>query len=61
MNTEYKIIDDYQVVAFERKLNEASQEGWSLTHFNSIFVRLGNDHRDHHVQFHAVLKRVVEK
>ena len=61
MNTEYKVIDDYQQGAFERKLNEASKEGWSLIHFNSIFARVGNDHRDHHTQFHAVLKRVVEK
>ncbi len=59
MNTEYKVIDHYERKKFEELLNEASKEGWSLTHFNSIFARLGNDHRDQHTQFHAVLKRIV--
>ena len=59
MNTEYKVIDHYERKRFEELLNEAAIEGWSLTHFNSIFARLGNNDRDHHVQFHAVLKRVL--
>ncbi len=60
MNTRYKVIDDYQREAFEEKLNNAAKKGWSLIYFNSIFARVGDDHRDQHTRFHAVMKRTIE-
>ena len=60
MKVEYKVIDHYERTKFEELLNIASKEGWSLIHFNSIFARVGNDYRDQHVLFHAVLKRIEE-
>ena len=57
MSEEYKVIEHYESRAFEVLLNEAAKEGWKLIHFNSVFARLGNDHRDHHTQFYAILSR----
>lgn len=61
MNEEYKVIDHYQRKKFEELLNEAGKQGWVLIRFNSIFARLGNDHQDHHVQFHAVMRKWRKK
>ena len=60
MKTEYKVVEHYELLRFELLINEAAKEGWSLTHFNSIYARLGSDHRDHHTLFHAILKRIEE-
>ncbi|KKL46713.1 hypothetical protein LCGC14_2342760 [marine sediment metagenome] len=60
MNVEYKLIEHFQPKEFTTLLNEAAKEGWVPIHFNSIYARLGEDHRDHHTQFHVILKRLTD-
>ena len=55
--TEYKVLDHYLKREFEEELNKLAKEGWEVIHFNSIFARVGNDHRDQHTQFHAIMKK----
>lgn len=58
---EYKVLDEYQRSTLEKVLNEFAGDGWKIAHFNSIFARLGNDHRDHHIQFHVILERELKQ